>query len=54
MISNHLLYQLQITIHLNLASFYATKYLKEIARGNVYWTNYWIWIEGPRARWLYM
>ena len=27
--TNHLLYQLSITIHLHLASFYETKYLKK-------------------------
>ena len=35
-----------ITVHLHLASFYATKYFrKKIAKGNVYWTKYWIGIE---------
>ena len=43
-------YQLKITIHLHLVSFHATKCLwKNLVRGNAYWTNYWIWIEGAWA-----
>ena len=32
MISNHLLHQLQKTIYLHFARFYATKYFKKLAR----------------------
>ena len=40
----HLMY------HLHLVSFHVTKcFSKNLVRGNAYWTNYWIWIEGVWA-----
>ena len=51
---NHLMYHFSITIHLHLASFYAQNTFKKLARVNVHWTKYWIWIEGSWASWRYV